>query len=238
MPSSVLSRRCAAIAASCLLVGAAGCSRGPTPEVAVAYANRDGFTVTSRFTPCPELDGVWNMREPSSGTRLDTEGRWLRGYPVPHYRWVGPSLFGLTPSLGGVVAALPLPSGGTKLFYADKPYTEASPLPAAARSSLGFRELPDAEFPCVGAGWRRAAVHDHSANDAAANVLKLDTRRPRRITQADHMALTPDGDMLIGVHVQYSGTASDGKAVGEAYWHFLKLPRLAKEAKAAGFSGK
>ena len=213
------------------LAAAAGCSQGPPAEVAKAYAGQYGAAKTSLFTPCPEINGVWNLREPTAGTRMDTDGRWLKDYPVPHFRWVGPSLFGLTPSLGGVIASGPHPTG-TMVFFADKPYTEANP---ARRGTFSYATRSDKEFPCVGAGWRRSTLHDHSLNDAAARVLDLDARRPRQIRQTDHMAITPAGELLIGVQVQYSGTTEKGAAVSDAYWHFLKLPRLAKDAKAAGF---
>ncbi|MEO7640376.1 MAG: hypothetical protein ABIU07_03080, partial [Ramlibacter sp.] len=169
-----------------ILAAAAGCTQGPPPEVAKAYADQYGAAKTSRITPCPEINGVWSLREPSAGTRLDTEGRWLKDYPVPHFRWVGPSLFGLTPSMGGVIAAGPHLTG-TMVYFADKPHTEANP---ARRGTFSFATRSDKEFPCVGAGWRRSATHDHSLNDAAARVLTLDARLARQILQTDHLAIT------------------------------------------------
>ena len=219
------------LAAILVLAAAVGCTQGPPPEVAKAYAGQYGAAKTGFFQSCPEINGVWNLREPSAGTRLDTDGRWLKGYAVPHFRWVGPSLFGLTPSMGGVIAAGPHLTG-TMVFFAGTPHTEANP---ARRGTFSFATRSDKEFPCVGAGWRRSATHDHSLNDAAARVLKLDALQPRQIRQTDHMAITPGGELLIGVQVQYSGVTEKGAAVADAYWHFLKLPRLARDAKAAGF---
>lgn len=69
------------LAAVLILAAVAGCSQAPPPEVARAYADQYGAAKTSLFKSCPEINGVWNLREPSAGTRLDTDGRWLRIIP-------------------------------------------------------------------------------------------------------------------------------------------------------------
>lgn len=165
---------------------------------------------------------------------MDTEGKWLRDSVIPHFRWVGRTLFGLTPGLQGVIAASP--RYGTTLFFSDVGYTEANPMPQTARSSISYSELDDAQFPCVGAGWRQGPKRDHSSNEAAARVLNLDPDKSVSITQNDYMALGASGELLIGTHISYQGSNNKGEAVSDAYWHFLKLPRLAADAKAAGFS--
>lgn len=219
-----------------LVVFLAACSESPPPEVANQYANRFGPTESASFGKCPELNGVWNLGAPSGGSIMDSEGKWLRDALVPHFRWMGRALFGLTPGLRGVIAASP--RYGTTLFFSDVAYTEASPMPQAARSSLSYSELGDAEFPCVGAGWRQGPKRDHSENDAAARVLKLDPDKSVSITQIDYMALAASGELLIGTHIQYQGSNAKGEAVNDGYWHFLKLPRLAADAEAAGYTNQ
>lgn len=210
-----------------------GCSKSPPPEVATVYANRFGPTETASLGKCPELNGVWNLDAPSGGSFADSEGKWLQDALVPHLRWAGRTLFGLTPGLKGVIAAIP--RFGTTLFFSDIAYTEANPMPASARSSISYSELGEADFPCVGDGWRKGPSRNHSSNDAAARVLKLDPEKPVSITQVDYLAINASGELLLGTHVQFQGT-SGGKELSDAYWHFVKLPRLAADAEAAGFT--
>ena len=217
-----------------LVVLLSACSSSPPPEVATQYANRFGATKTATFGKCPELNGVWNLGAPSGGSVVDTEGKWLQGDLVPHFRWAGRNLFGLTPGLKGVIAASP--RFGVTLFFSDTAYTEASPMPRSARGSMAYSELAEADFPCAGAGWRKGPSRNHSTNDAAARVLGLNPDRAVSISQNDYMALGTDGALLVATHIDYQGTNNKGAEVRDSYWHFLKLPRLADDAAAAGYS--
>jgi hypothetical protein len=216
------------------LLWVTGCSQSPPPEVAAKYANQFGPTVSTGFGKCPELNGVWSLSAPSGGSFLDSEGKWLQDDLVPHMRWVGGTLFGLTPGVKGAIAASP--RFGTTLFFSAVGYTEANPIPTTARSGMAYTELSEAEFPCVGGGWRQGPSRNHSSNDAAARVLTLDSERTVSITQVDYMAISASDELLLGTHVKYHGTDEDGKEVKDEYWHFVKLPRTAADAKAAGYS--
>ena len=172
---------------------------------------------------------MWNLAAPSGGSILDSDGNL-----VPHFRWAGKNLFGLTPGLKGVIAAAP--RHGTTLFFSDIAYTNSDPVPPRARGSIAYSELGETEFPCVGSGWRKGPSRSHSSNDAAARVLKLNPNRPVSITQVDYMAISASGELLLGTHVQYQGSSNEGTQRIDAYWHFLKLPRLADDASAAGYT--
>jgi len=205
-------------------LGLAGCS-GPPPEVAIAYGNQYGAVKTSRFTACPTIEGVWHLANLSAGS-LQLEDSQM----IQHFRWFAPYLFGLSVGARSFIAVEPRQLE-TVVYLANQ-------IPAAgSRSMLGYAALAESQTPCVGQGWRRVATHDHSQNDAAARVLKLDPKEPKKISQTDYIARTASHELLLAIRIDYSGTdhEDESKKINDGYWHFVKMPRLHEDPKAQGF---
>ena len=208
---------CAAVAA------AGGCSQSAAPPVAVAYANQYGPAESSRFTPCPKFQGVWQLSHLSGGSLLQEKGDL-----VPHLRWFGPKLFDLTV---GTKAFIAIDEQGleTVLYLSDR-------IPGPdGKSLLSYTAKPEKELPCLGHGWREAGVSDHSLNDAAARVLHLIPEKPKKITQTDYFAKTAGNELLLASHIEFQGTHVKMEPVNSGYWHFLKMPRLHEIPKDQGY---
>ncbi len=209
----------------CTLAAAlAGCSKGPAPAVAQAYADQHGAVETSRFTHCPKVQGVWQLSNLSAGTFKTADGE-----TIQHFRWYMPKLFGLSVNTKSYVAIEPT-SLETVMYLSDT-------IPRTGnRNSLGFTTKSDKETPCVGHGWRSVGVMDHSQNDAAARVLGLVPELPKKITQTDYFARTATHDLLLAIRIDYQGTNKEKEAINDGYWHFLKMPRLHESPKEQGFT--
>ena len=208
---------------SILLAAVSGCSQSPAPPVAEAYAKQYGPVETSRFTPCPKVQGVWQLSQLSAGSLQKANGELIE-----HFRWVGPMLFGLTPSMKDYIA-IDQNSLETVLYLTHK-------LPGTSgRQSLSYSAKTEKEMPCVGHGWRQAAVRDHSLNDGAARVLNLVPERTPKITQTDYYARDKANELVLATRIDFQGTNKEGKSVTDGYWHFLKMPRLHENPKGQGF---
>ena len=208
---------------SILLAAVSGCSQSPAPSVAEAYAKQYGPVETSRFTPCPKVQGVWQLSQLSAGSLQKANGELIE-----HFRWVGPMLFGLTPSMKDYIA-IDQNSLETVLYLTHK-------LPGTSgRQSLSYSAKTEKEMPCVGHGWRQAAVRDHSLNDGAARVLNLVPERTPKITQTDYYARDKANELVLATRIDFQGTNKEGKSVTDGYWHFLKMPRLHENPKGQGF---
>jgi hypothetical protein len=191
--------------------------------VAQAYANQYGPVESSRFTPCPKIQGVWQLSNLSAGTLLNEQGEL-----VPHFRWFAPKLFDLVVSANAYVAIDPN-SLETALYLADK-----IPGPSG-RPSPSYTVKTDKEMPCLGDGWRQAGITAHSGNDAAARVLGLLPERPKKITQTDYFAKNAANELLLAIRIDFQGTNAEKKSVNSGYWHFLKMPRIHENPKENGF---
>jgi hypothetical protein len=205
------------------LVAVAGCTPPPSPAVAQAYAKQFGAVESSRFTPCPKVQGVWHLANLSAGSLLKEDGE-----TIEHFRWFAPKLFGL--SIGKRTYIAIAPSAVETVLY----LTDMTP-GSIGRQSLGYSAKGDEEMPCVGQGWRQAAVTDHSRNDAAARVLGLVPEQPTKITQTDYFARTAANELLLAIRIDFQGTNQEQQPVKDGYWHFLKMPRLHDNPKEQGF---
>jgi hypothetical protein len=209
-----------------LAAAAAGCSKGPVPPVAQAYADQYGAVETSLLTHCPKVQGVWQLSNLSAGAFLNADGE-----TIQHFRWYMPKLFGLSTNTKSYVAIAP-DTLETVLYVSNTiPRT-------GGRNWLGYTTKSDNEIPCVGHGWRIAGVTDHSQNDAAARVLGLVPELPKKITQTEYFAKTAANELLLAIRIEYEGTkakSKDKEPVNEGYWHFLKMPRLYESPKEQGF---
>lgn len=211
------------VSLSGMLTLVTGCSQSPAPPVAEAYAKQYGPVETSRFTPCPKVQGVWHLSQLSAGSLLETNGE-----TVKHFRWFAPMLFGLTISTKDYVAIdqtaldtvfyltfkVPVSSGGQSVSYAAK---------------------TEKELPCVGYGWRQAAIRDHSGNDAAARVLGLLPEKAPKIVQTDYYAKDKANELVLATRIDFQGTDKENKLIDSGYWHFIKMPRLHESPKEQGF---
>jgi hypothetical protein len=206
-----------------LLLAVAGCSRSPAPAVAEAYANQYGAVESSRFTPCPKIQGVWQLSNLSAGTILKKNGE-----TIEHFRWFAPMLFGLSFSTKAYIAIDPN-ALETVLYFANSLPSQGS------RQSLSYTTKSDKEMSCVGQGWRQVVTTDHSLNDAAARVLGLIPERPTKITQTDYFAKTAANELLLAIRIDFQGTNTEQQPVNGGYWHFLKMPRLYENPKERGF---
>ncbi len=207
------------------LVGLAGCSSGPAPEVAKAYNNQYGAVKTSLFTACPKIEGVWHLGNVSAGSLQLEDGQLIQ-----HFRWYAPYLFGLSVNARSYIAVEPRQLN-TILYLADQ-------IPGAGgRLAPSYTTLDEAQMPCVGHGWRRVATHNHSTNDAAARVLKLIPEESPKIVQTDYLARTANHDLILAIRIDYSGAdkKEKEKKINDGYWHFVKMPRLHEDPKAQGF---
>ena len=205
------------------LLALAGCSGSPPPEVAVAYGKKWGAETTSRFSPCPDIKGVWHLQKPSEGSFLDETGE-----TVAHRRWHLPQLFGQS-----VYRFIAIETGtlGTMVYGSD-----AMPgFGVGSWSSHARKSLSDVEMPCVGHGWRQVAITHHSRNAAAARVLKLVPEKLVKIAQTDFVARTAGHELLLATRIDYEGTGKDGDAIKDGYWHFVKMARLHENPKDQGF---
>ncbi|OYT88833.1 MAG: hypothetical protein CFE43_20390 [Burkholderiales bacterium PBB3] len=205
------------------VVAVSGCSQAPAPAVAQAYANQFGPVESSRFTPCPKVQGVWQLSQLSAGSLLNENGEL-----VQHFRWFGPKLFDLTV---GTKAYIAIDEKGleTVLYLSDR-----IPGPDGQRS-LSYTTKSDKELACLGHGWRQAAVSDHSLNDAAARVLGLVPEKPKQITQTDYFAKSNGNELLLAIRIEFEGTNKKQEPTKGSYWHFLKMPRLYENPKEKGF---
>ena len=207
------------------VIGLAGCSSGPVPEVATAYGDRYGAVDTPLTGGCPEIVGVWHLGEPSAGSVVED------GQLLPHFRWAGPFLFNLAVAPRSYIAIEPR--------ALETVYYLANQIPGpGGRSGSAYTALAEVQTPCVGHGWRQVATHDHSSNSAAARVLGLDPEVPRSILQTDYIARTADDELVLAIHIQYSGTdleSAGKKKVETSYWHWMKMPRLHEDPEAQGF---
>jgi hypothetical protein len=211
-------------AAFCTLFAVfSGCSRAPAPAVAEAYANQYGKVESSRFTPCPKVQGIWQLSKLSSGSLQNKEGE-----TIEHFRWFAPQLFGLTVRTTDYIAIDP--------FDLETVLYLSSGIPGSTGPrSVSYSAKTDKEMPCVGEGWRQAAVMDHSLNDAAARVLRLVPEEPKKITQTDYFARDAANELVLATRIEFQGT-NEGKAVLKGgYWHFLKMPRQYENPKDKGF---
>jgi hypothetical protein len=200
-----------------------GCSKSPVPAVAGAYANKFGVVESSRFRPCPKVQGVWQLSKLSAGSLRNEKGE-----TVEHFRWVGPQLFGLTVSSNDYVAVEPHDLETVLYLTGSIPGS-------AGKRSVSYTAKTDKEMPCLGHGWRQAAVIDHSPNDAAARVLRLAPEKPKKITQTDYFAKDAANELVLGTRIEFQGTNVEAEPVNGAYWHFLKMPRLFESPKEKGF---
>ncbi len=201
-----------------------GCSQQPPPAVSLAYANQYGKVETSRFTPCPTVQGVWQLAQLSAGSMLDEKGEL-----VPHFRWYGAKLFEFSVRPNDFIAVDKV-GLETVLYLSGK-----IPGPDGHRA-VSYSARSDQELPCVGQGWRQVARSDHSLNDAAARVLGLVPEEPVKIIQTDYFARSASQDMLLAIRIDYEGTnAKQKKAVSDGYWQFLKMPRLYESPKEQGY---
>jgi hypothetical protein len=205
------------------VVAISGCSQSPTPPVAQAYANQYGPVESSRFTPCPKVQGVWQLSNLSAGTLLKENGE-----IVQHFRWLAPKLFDMTT---GTKAYIAIDQKGpeTVLYLSDR-----IPGPDGQRS-LSYTAKSDKEVPCLGHGWRQVVVSDHSLNDAAARVLGLVPEKPKKITQTDYFAKNAQNELLLAIRIDFQGTSVAQESINSGYWHFLKMPRLHENPKENGF---
>lgn len=209
-----------------LVTAAAGCSKGPAPAVAQAYADQYGVVETSRFTACPKVQGVWHLSNLSAGTfRIES------GEMIQHFRWYMPKLFGLSADSKSYVAIEPT-SLETVMYVASTIQR------SGVRNWFGYSAKSEQQIPCVGHGWRNAGVTNHSQNDAAARVLGLIPELPKKITQTDYFAKTPGNDLLLAIRIDYQGTNKENQAVDDGYWHFLKMRRLHESPKEQGFKSE
>lgn len=206
-----------------MLAAVSGCTPPPAPAVSQAYANQFGAIDSSRFTSCPKVQGVWQLANLSAGTLLKEDGEIIQ-----HFRWFAPKLFGLSVGTKAYIAIDPS-AVETVLFLSDM--TPGS----VGRQSLGYSAKSDGEMPCVGQGWRQAAVTDHSRNDAAARVLGLKPELPTKITQTDYFAKTAANELVLAIRIEFQGTNAEQQPVNDGYWHFLKMPRLHGNPKEQGF---
>lgn len=217
----------AIVAALVGLVGLAGCSSGPSPEVAKAYNNQYGAVKTSLFTACPKIEGVWHLGNLSAGSLQLADGQLIQ-----HFRWFAPYLFGLSVNAKSFIVVEPKQLE-TVLYLADG-------IPGAGAS---YSMLDEAQMPCVGHGWRRVATYNHSPNDAAARVLNLIPKEPQnpeeppKIIQTDYLARTASHELILAIRIDYSGADKNDKdkRINDGYWHFVKMPRLHEDPKAQGF---
>ncbi|MBC7622130.1 MAG: hypothetical protein H7232_01945 [Aeromicrobium sp.] len=216
-------KRFSTVSICMMLAAASGCSQPPAPTVAQAYADQFGAVESSRFTPCPKVQGVWQLGNLSAGSFLKEDGKLIQ-----HFRWYAPQLFGLSAGVKVYIAIDPNPVD-TVIYLTDKIQG------AGGRNSLSYTTKSDKEMPCVGRGWRQVAVTDHSLNDAAARVLGLLPEQPVKITQTDYFAKTAANDLLLAVRIDFQGTNAEKQAVNDGYWHFLKMPRLHENPKEQGF---
>ncbi len=205
------------------VVAGTGCSQPPMPPVAQAYANQYGPVESSRFTPCPKVRGVWQLSQLSAGTLFLENGDLIQ-----HFRWFAPKLFELSI---GTKAYIAIDEKGldTVLYLTDR-------IPGPdGQKSLGYTTKSDKDLPCLGHGWRQAAVTDHSSNDAAARVLGLLPEMPKKIIQTDYFAKSAGNELLLAIHIEFEGTNKKQASIKEGYWHFLKMPRLYENPKEMGF---
>jgi hypothetical protein len=159
----------------------------------------------------------------SGGTLLKEDGA-----IVQHFRWHSPKLFSLSVTPATYIA-IDDNSLETVLFLSHG-------IPGSdGRKSLGFTARSDKEIPCLGHGWRRVDVSDHSLNDAAARVLGLVPEEPRKITQTDFLARSSANDLLLAIRIDFQGTSDEREPVTGGYWHFLKMPRVHENPKEKGF---
>ncbi len=208
----------------CILVAAvSGCSQPPAPPVAEAYAKQYGPIETSRFTPCPKVEGVWQLSQLSAGTMLKANGE-----TIEHFRWFAPTLFGLRPSQKDYIAIAP--STLETVFYLTPKIPGST-----GRQSLSYTTKTEKEIPCLGHGWRQVVVTDHSGNDAAARVLGLIPEQAKKITQTDYYARDKANELVLATRIDFKGTDKEDKPVNGGYWHFVKMPRLHENPKEQGF---
>jgi hypothetical protein len=200
-----------------------GCSRPPAPPVAQAYADQFGPVESSRFTPCPKIQGVWQLSNFSAGTLLKADGE-----TIEHFRWYAPKLFDLSVGAKAYIAIDPN-AIETVLYLADIIPSDG------ARRAFSFSTKSDKEMPCVGSGWRQVAATDQSLNEAAARVLGLLPERPVKITQTDYFAKTATDELVVATRIDFQGTNAERKSVNTGYWHFLKMPRLFEKPQEKGF---
>jgi hypothetical protein len=215
----------AVVAALVGLVGLAGCSSGPSSEVAKAYNNQYGAVKTSLFTACPKIEGVWHLGNLTAGSLQLEDGQLIQ-----HFRWFAPYLFGLSVNAKSFIAVEPKQLE-TVVYLADK-------IPGAgSRSAVSYTMLDEAKMPCIGHGWRRVATHNHSTNDAAARVLNLIPEESPKIIQTDYLARTANHELVLAIRIDYSGAdkKDNDKKINDGYWHFVKMPRLHEDPKAQGF---
>ncbi len=216
--------KCFATILCCLFLAAvSGCSQSPAPAVAEAYANQYGSVETSRFTPCPKVQGVWQLSQLSAGSFLKADGQ-----RIEHFRWFASQLFGLTVGAKDYIG-IDHNSLETVLYLTPK-----VPGPGVPQS-MSYAAKSDKEMPCLGHGWRQAATIDHSLNDAAARVLGLLPERTKKITQTDYFAKDKANDLVLAIRIDFAGTDKDQQAVTGGYWHFLKMPRLHEKPSDQGF---
>ncbi len=206
-----------------IMLAASGCGRPPAPPVALAYADQFGPVESARFTPCPKVQGVWQLSNFSAGTLLKEDGQ-----TIEHFRWYGSKLFDLSFGTKSYIAIDPNPLE-TMLYFSDRIPSDGG------RRSFSYRTMSDKEIPCVGHGWRQIAVTDHSLNEAAARVIGVLPERPRKITQTDYFAKNKANELLVAIRIDFQGTDAEQKAVNSGYWHFLKMPRLFENPQEKGF---
>jgi len=211
------------VALCALLVIFSGCGKSPAPAVAEAYANKFGVVESSRFSPCPKIQGVWRLSKLSAGSLLNEKGD-----TIEHFRWYVPQLFGLTIGLNDYIAIEPHDLE-TVLYLAGTIPASTGP------RSVSYTAKSDKEMPCVGHGWRQAAVVDHSSHDPAARVLGLVPEEPKKITQTDYFAKDAANELVLATRIEFQGTNKKKEPVNGAYWHFLKMPRLHENPKEKGF---
>jgi hypothetical protein len=209
-----------------LVLVISGCSRGPAPPVALAYADQYGAVESSRFTACPKIQGVWRLANLSGGSVRDSRDG--RDDLVPHLRWFAPKLFDLSVGTKSYIA-IERNSVETVFYLSDN-----LPL-AGGRKSLGYSVKTEKEIPCVGYGWRQVATTDHTPNDAVARVLKIIPEKPKKIVQTDYVARNGENELILAIRVDYQGVNQDQEPVNSGYWHFLKMPRLHESPKEQGF---
>lgn len=208
-----------------IMLAVSGCGRSPAPAppVAQAYADQFGPVESSRSTPCPKVQGIWQLSNFSAGSLLKADGE-----TIEHFRWGGAMLFGVSFGTNAYIAVDPLPME-TILYIADK-------FPADTRRyPSNYTTKSDKEMPCVGHGWRQVVVTDHSLNERSANVLGMLPELPKKITQTDYIAKNAANELLLAIRIDFQGTDTDKKPVNGGYWHFMKMPRLFANPQEKGF---